>query len=178
MHPTIGPAVLSGTSRSGRLLVGLAAAALIAGLPLSWAAAATTTTTFNVTATVSATCTIAANPLSFGAYTGAVNNGTTTITATCSNGSPYNVGLDAGTSTGATVTTRKMGTTPAGDLLSYGLFQNSGHTTNWGNTVGTDTVSGTGNGAAQNITVFGQIPAAQFVKTGSYSDTITATLTF
>jgi hypothetical protein len=61
---------------------------------------------------------------------------------------------------------------------NYGLFQDAGHATNWGNTIGTDTESGTGNGAVQTFTVFGNLPAGQFVAPGSYNDTITTTLTF
>jgi spore coat protein U-like protein len=139
--------------------------------------ATTTTTTFAVTATVIATCTVSATALGFGNYTGVVDPATSTITVTCTNTSPYNVGLSAGLATGATVTTRKM-TGPASALLGYGLFSDAAHATNWGVTVGTDTVAGTGNGNAQTITVFGQIPAGEFVAPGAYADTITATVTF
>lgn len=58
------------------------------------------------------------------------------------------------------------------------FFSNSGRTTNWGNTVGTDTVAGTGSGVAQTLTVYGQIPASQFVRSGSYTDTVVATVTY
>jgi spore coat protein U-like protein len=160
-----------------RLLLSLAVGALVAGLPLTQAAAATTTTTFTVTANVTTNCTITANNLNFGAYSGVVLPGTTTLSATCSTGTPYNIGLNAGTSTGASVTTRKM-TGPSTDLLAYGLFQDGAHSVNWGNTVGTDTVPSTGTGAAQSFTVFGQIPASQFVAAGAYQDTILVTLTF
>lgn len=139
--------------------------------------AATVTTTFAVTATVVATCLVSATPLGFGNYTGLVDPASSTVTVTCTNTTPYNVGLSAGLATGATVTTRSM-TGPAAALLGYGLFSDAGHTTNWGLTIGTDTVTGTGNGAAQPITVFGQIPAAEFVAPGAYADTITATVTF
>jgi spore coat protein U-like protein len=67
---------------------------------------------------------------------------------------------------------------PSSSLLHYKLFSDSGHTINWGNTVGTDTVSKTGSGAAQTLTVYGQVPAGQYVTSGSYSDTITVTLTY
>jgi spore coat protein U-like protein len=154
---------------------GIAMAALsIFSLP---ALAATATTTFNVTATVQATCLISANNLGFGTYTGTVINLTTTMSVTCTNSTPYNVGLNAGTAGGATVTTRAM-SGPGGATLSYGLYQDSGHSTNWGNTVGTDTKSGTGNGSAQSLTVYGQLTAAQYPSPGSYSDTITATITY
>jgi spore coat protein U-like protein len=63
-------------------------------------------------------------------------------------------------------------------LLGYSLYRDSGLTQNWGVTIGTDTASGTGNGAAQPITVYGQVPAGQYVTPGSYADTITATVTY
>ena len=106
-----------------------------------------------------------------------VDPASSTVTVTCTNTTPYNVGLSAGLATGATVTTRSM-TGPAAALLGYGLFSDAGHITNWGLTIGTDTVTGTANGAAQPITVFGQIPAGEFVAPGAYADTITATVTF
>jgi spore coat protein U-like protein len=141
------------------------------------AAAATATTTFTVTATVQATCLVSATGLAFGTYTGAVASSTSTVSVTCTNTTPYNVGFSAGLATGATVTTRKM-TGPASALLSYGLYSNAGYTTNWGLTIGTDTVAGTGNGSAQAITVYGQAAAGQYVAPGAYSDTITVTVTY
>lgn len=164
-----------------RLLASLGAATVVAAMPLSWAAAATTTTTFTVTANVVTNCTVVANNLNFGNYTGVLLAGTTTLTATCSNGTAFNLGLDAGTAAGATVTTRQMqgpNTRSGGDRLAYGLFRDAGHSLNWGNSVGTDTVASAGTGAAQNFTVFGQVPAAQHPAAGEYQDLITVTLTF
>lgn len=135
------------------------------------------TTSFTVTVVIPATCTIAANALNFGTYGGLAINSTTTLSVTCTKASTYNVGLSAGQSTGATVTNRKM-TGPSSALLGYKLFSNSGYTTNWGNTVGTDTLAGTGSGTAQSLTVYGQIPAGQFVQPGSYTDTVIATITY
>jgi spore coat protein U-like protein len=135
------------------------------------------TTSFNITAVIPASCLVSATNMAFGAYTGVATNSTSTLSVTCTNTSAYNVGLNAGTASNATVTNRSM-TGPGGALLHYSLFSNSGRTTNWGNTVGTDTVAGTGNGNAQSLTVYGQIPAAQSVAPGSYTDTITATLTY
>jgi len=63
-------------------------------------------------------------------------------------------------------------------VLKYALYSNSARTTNWGNTVGTDTVSWTGTGSTQSLTVYGQIPGGQSPKPGSYLDTITATITY
>ena len=137
----------------------------------------TATATFSVTATVAAGCSISATSLAFGTYSGALIGSTSTISVGCTNSTTYNVGLNAGTASGATVTTRKM-TGPSSALLSYGLFRNSGYTNNWGNTVGTDTVSGTGTGSVQNLTVYGRLPAGQYITPGSYTDTITATITY
>lgn len=144
--------------------------------------AATTTTTFNVTATVVASCSTSASALGFGnvdplSLASTAVDGTTSVSVTCSNSTAYNVGLDAGAATGATVTTRQM--TSGANTMNYALFSNAGRTTNWGNTVATDTVAGTGTGAAQSLTVYGRIASGQgTVPTGAYSDTITVTVTY
>jgi spore coat protein U-like protein len=137
----------------------------------------TATSSFNVSVTVASACTITATNLAFGNYTAsATSTSTSTISVTCTNTTPYNVGLSAGLATGATVTTRKMQN--GSNLLNYSLYQNSTHITNWGNTVGTDTEAGNGNGATQALTVYGQVPAGQFARALVYSDTITATVTY
>jgi spore coat protein U-like protein len=151
---------------------------LTLGLTSTSAFAVTTvTTTFGVTATVQATCLVSATAMGFGTYTGVAIPTTSTVSVTCTNTTPYNVGLSAGLGTGATVSARKM-TGPAGALLNYAMYSDSGRTTNWGNTIGTDTVTGTGNGAAQPLTVYGQLAASQYLAPGLYSDTITATVTW
>jgi len=161
-----------------RTFMGFTAAAL-ACLPWTGAEAQPrATATFSVTANVTTTCNInSTTNINFGNYAGTVLTSTGTIQVTCSNAVPYNIGLNAGTGAGATVTARKM-SGPAADLLSYGLFQDAAFTTNWGDTIGTDTVAGTGTGAAQSYTVYGQLPGGQFVSPGTYDDTITTTLTF
>lgn len=133
--------------------------------------------TFQVTANVAPVCSISANNLDFGNYAAALLDGTTTLSATCTSTAPYNIGLNEGVAPGATVSTRAM-TGAGGALLNYGLFRDSARTLNWGNTVGSDTVSSTGTGVAQSFTVFGRIPAGQSVGAGNYQDTITATLFF
>lgn len=160
-----------------RTFIGASIAAAGFGLLNLPANAATATTTFGVTSTVQSSCLISGTSLGFGTYSGSAISMTTTLSVTCSNGTTYNVGLNPGTGHGATVTDRGM-TGPGAAWLGYALYQDSGHTTNWGQTVGTDTVAGTGDGSAQTITVFGQLSASQYVTPGSYSDTITATVTY
>ncbi len=154
----------------------MAIACLVVSLP---AVASTSTSTMAVSATVVASCTLTTTPMAFGNYSSALATSTATVTATCTNTTPYNIGLSAGLATGATVTTRGMFVSGSPSIvLNYGLYSNAARTTNWGVTIGTDTVTGTGNGAAQAITVYGQVPAGQLVAPGSYTDTITATITY
>lgn len=143
------------------------------------AIATTATTTFTVTATATKACNISATSLNFGNYdpTAATPlDSTSTITILCTTGTAYNIGLNAGSAPGATVTTRKM--TNGANSLNYALYQDSSRTINWGNTVGTDTVGGTAGGTAANLSVYGQVPALQNVPVGAYTDTVTATITY
>ncbi len=151
-------------------------------LPAAPARAATATSTFTVTATVQASCQISTTNLNFGNYSGLQDDATSTVTISCTNTTPYSVGLNQGSGSSATVTSRKM-TGPgspggAGATLGYSLYQDSGRTVNWGNTAGTDTEAGTGNGTAQVLTVYGRVPASEFVTPGTYTDTVVATVNF
>ena len=130
-----------------------------------------------MTAVVLAACTISATTLNFGNYSGALIDAATALTVTCTNLTTFNIGLSAGTATGATVTTRKM-TSPALATLNYTLFRDSSRTVNWGNTVGTDTLISQGNGTAVQYGVFGRMAAGQSGNPALYSDTIIATLTY
>lgn len=97
--------------------------------------------------------------------------GTGSFTVQCNVGETYTVGLGAGNGSGADTTTRKM-TAPSSDTINYRLFQDGGHSLNWGNTIGTDTAGGTGNGDPQLYTVYGVVPAQTSPGTGTYNDTV------
>ena len=141
--------------------------------------ATTTTSTFTVQATIIASCTInSASTLNFGSQgvlTANVDN-TSTLQVQCTNTTPYNIGLDVGTGTGATVAVRKM--TSGANTVNYSLYSDSGRATVWGNTVGTNTVAATGNGASQSYTVYGRVTAQTTPAPGTYTDTITVTVTY
>lgn len=148
-------------------------ASLVAGSAL----AATSTSQMDVTATVVASCSVAATDLAFGDVDPFVGKaGQTTVSVTCSNGAAYDVGLDAGTTTGATTAARLL--TSGTDTLAYNLYQDSGHQTVWGNTVDVDAVEGTGSGSAQVLNVYGNIPVDSTATIGTYSDVVTVTVTF
>ncbi|MGA2888071.1 MAG: spore coat U domain-containing protein [Terracidiphilus sp.] len=166
----------SNTARSALATAVLGLLAL--GLTSTSAVAATTTANITVTATVGASCTVGVTNLTFGTYTPATQaQASSSVTVTCSNGWAYQVGLNAGLTTGASVTTRQMGITQPAGGLNYSLLTGSYTGANWGNTTPT-WVTGTGNGAAQVLTVYGVIPANQFVTAGSYTDTIIATVNY
>ncbi len=162
------------------LLAASTACLLIAG-PLAQNADASTTTSssFVVTATVLSACIVIANPLAFGNYDPTIATPTdanTTVLVTCTFGTPYNVGLNTGPGTGATVATGKM--TSGSNLLGYSLYQDVARTTVWGQTIGTDTMTGTGTGLPQTFNVRGRIPAQQTAPNGIYADTITVSVTY
>ena len=141
--------------------------------------AATTTSSFTVQMTVTASCTInSASTLNFGSQGVLAANvdQTSTIQVQCTNTTPYNIGLNAGVGTGATVALRKL--TNGANTLNYTLYSDSGRTTIWGNTVGTDTVAASGNGAAQSYTVYGRVPPQSTPAPAAYTDTITVTVTY
>lgn len=144
---------------------------------------ATATSTFSVTATVISDCIInSATTLAFPSYdptSGTDTTGSSTLSITCTSGTGFNLGLNAGTGSGATVATRKMTRTAGGvQTLNYSLYSDPSNTVLWGNTIGTDTVASTATGLAQNFTVYGKIPASQTVPAASYLDTITLTVTY
>lgn len=141
------------------------------------ASAATTLGTLGVSATVNATCVISPSHLSFAPYNGTATQDSATISLTCSDATPYTIGLDQGLASGATVATRQM-QDGSGHLLSYALFRDSGLSANFGNSPHVDTVNGTGTGAAQMLTVYGRIPGAQSAVPGAYGDTVTVTITY
>ena len=141
------------------------------------AQAATSTSTIAVSATVPALCSVTASALAFGSYTASVTDATASVSVTCTNGTTYTIALDAGTGAGATTSARLM-SGPAGATLAYNLYRDAARSLPWGNTIGTDVQSGTGNGTAQALTVYGRIPAAQYPTAGTYTDTVTVTVTY
>jgi len=159
------------TPRSGfrKTLAGLT---LIAwGLP---AVAASATSSFDVSIQVLATCSISASNMTFSSITtGTTSNtdATSSLTVNCSNGTPYTIALGNGNNYSGG---RRM--TNGSTNINYYLYADSGRSTQW-NTAAPQT--GTGSGADQVLTVFGRVPSGQSVpQTGSYSDTIIATVTY
>ena len=157
---------------AGKVLAAMAFAGIAIAVGGQSANAATAQTTFQVSATVTATCSMAAGPLSFGNYTGAQNDASSVINVNCTNGTTPTVIADNGLhSLGGT---RNM-QDPGANNLSYGIFTDAARSAAF--PIGAPGVTAGANGATA-ITVFGRIPANQNPPAGSYLDTITVIITY
>lgn len=134
---------------------------------------------FQVTANVINDCQISANSLSFGTQgmlSGAAR-GSTTLSAKCTAGTPYQIALGAGT-VGNLAGGRKMLNVATGETVSYSLSRTLDGQP-WGDgSSATDILSGVGTGAAQSVTVYGVVPKQKTPSPGTYADRVTATIVF
>jgi spore coat protein U-like protein len=174
------------TTRNSLKLSLIAALSTLCALDAGVAQAGSSNTSLGVSAAVTDNCTISTAPVAFGSYDPASANATTaldstgTVTVTCTSGAAATITLDPGATPAAASTDivplRQMSDGGA-NLLAYKLYQNSGRTTVWGNTSGTG-VGHTGIGSSANLTVYGRVAAGQNVPSGTYTDTVTATVSF
>jgi spore coat protein U-like protein len=96
----------------------------------------------------------------------------------CTSGTPYAAALNVG-SGGGSFATRTIAN--GGNTLNYNLFRDAARSQVWGDGSGsTFTVSGTGSGllSANNLTVYGEIAIAQDKPPGTYTSTVTVTVTY
>ncbi len=138
----------------------------------------TASASFNVTATVPTTCRITTNNLSFGSI-GVINanvDASTNLGPVCTRNTPYTIGLDGGLAGATNPTQRKM--TNATSFVLYGIFRDAARSQPFGDTIGTNTVAGTGTGLSQAVPVFGRVAPQTTPAPATYVDTITATLTY
>ena len=129
--------------------------------------------TFLVTATVNGTCGISANPIAFGTYTGTVAAQSSTIQTNCTTGTAFTVSLNNGVN--ASGVQRRM-TNGSGAYIPYQIYTDAAHTTIFNTT---NTATGTGAGGTEPaINMYGQTSAVASPASGSYTDTVTATVTY
>lgn len=130
------------------------------------------------TASISNNCTLNSTNLNFGTAGFLLSNvdTTNTLSVKCINSTPYTMSLDNGLGSGATASARKM--TSSSNTVTYSIYSDIGRSSVWGNTVGTNTVSGTGTGTTQSFTGYGRVPPQTTPAPGAYSDTIVAGITF
>lgn len=172
-------------------LVTTAGAALLA-LVSAPAVAGEAQNTFQVTATVVASCEVGVtSDLAFGDYNplkpvdGSNGQASTQVNVTCTNGTDFVVALNYG-SHGGSASARFM-SAGGGNKLAYNLYTHPSYTSVWKDkTVCNDPngssascAYGTGDGsAADTFTVYGRIKATDTPVPGAYSDTVTVTVTF
>ena len=165
----------------------LSIAALLGGMSAGSAQAATATASFTVSVTIVAGCTIGAGNMAFGSQSVLAANvdTTSTISVQCTNTTPYSVGLDSGLNFSGG--TRRMKDTGAGTTyVNFGLYTDAGRSNAWTTTTSAASctgganscVLGIGNGATQNITVYGRVPAQTTPAPATFNDTVTATITY
>jgi spore coat protein U-like protein len=163
-----------------------AAAASFGLLSSSPAFAGSATSSMSVSASVSDNCTISAGALSFGSYDPGVANASTpldgsgSISVLCTLDASASIELGQGSNADAgslDATPLRRLSDGAGNYLSYELDQDVAHLVLWGNTSGSG-VGHTGTGASESIAVYGRIAAAQNVPSGSFTDTVVATINF
>jgi spore coat protein U-like protein len=134
---------------------------------------------FTVNANVINNCNISATNVAFGSA-GVLSSqlrATGAISAQCTNGDAFKIALNGGAS--GNVGARAMQRSGGPGAVNYQLYLDSGYSSAWGDgTGGTATVAGTGTGAQQSFTVYGQVSAQSTPAPGNYSDTITATIYF
>jgi spore coat protein U-like protein len=137
---------------------------------------------FNVTASVQKMCTVSADPvLNLGSVAAGATagSGSVNLYVTCSNGTPYYIGLMPLSTSSPNGAGTMSGATPGNtNTVSYQLYQNSALSTVWGNTATSTSagngVSGTGTGSQQNPlpVVYAKISSSTDVQPDTYSDTV------
>lgn len=142
--------------------------------------AATETSTFTVSATVTDVCqNLTSNDINFGNYnplSASNNDATGDIHVTCTNNTNYSVALSSGGS--GSYSTRQL-SDGGSNTLNYNLYTSSAYNSVWGDgTASSNTINQTGSGNQDTITVYGRIPPGQSVASASYSDTINVTITY
>lgn len=131
---------------------------------------------FTVTAAVEPTCIVSAQSINFGSH-GVLRtavDATGSISLTCTANLPYTVSLNGGLSNSPPAA-RRM--TRSGAGVTYGLYRDTNRANVWGSAAG-QIASGTGNGSAQTLTVYGRVPAQNTPAPGLYSDTVVVTVNY
>lgn len=121
------------------------------------------------------TCSVSAVAVSFGSYNPFASqplDGTGSVSVQCDASTSYTIALGPGSGTFAS---RQMQS--GANVLDYNLYTDAAYSSIWGDgSSGTATVAGSG--TSGTYTVFGEIPALQNASVGSYSDSITVTVTY
>ena len=135
---------------------------------------------FIVTTTNNSSCTVTASELNFGNHTSLASAKltTNTITANCTAGTQFEIGLNNGSSGATGPAQRRMKSPVNTSTIAYGIFRNAARTQEWGSTSGSNTVSALGTGTAQVFTGYGAVPAQTTPPAQIYADSIIVVVTY
>lgn len=155
----------------------IAVAAICAGADRTLTAS-TSTATLTVQAQVLGECSATNATLDFSTYdplsSGNLDQ-STTIAVTCTKGTTASIGLDLGSHASGSTRQMSNGT----DAIAYELYSDAGRSTVWGNSAATDVdLAAAPSNSARTVTIYGRAAGSQNVGVGSYSDSVTITLTF
>jgi spore coat protein U-like protein len=174
--------------RSRAKLAGCAAAVCLAGALIGnpGARAATETGQLQVAASINIRCTLITVPLAFGSYTpsdptpldvqGSISLNCTQSIINFIMHLRFAQGAQPAAGSTAAAPRRQMAD-GNGNFLRYDLYRNAARTQVWGDTIATAVFPGLGP-YPLTLPVYGRVPALQNVQSGSYADTVTATLFF
>ena len=154
--------------------------ALIAFLALDAEAATSAGGDLHVGATILASCTASGTSLNFGGSidplrTSGAIDATAALNVTCTNTTPYSIGLSAGTNASAGNTAARA-MKNGGYALAYQLYLDAARSKVWGED--SNGYTGVGTGSGQNLTIYGRLPSLAGAVPGNYSDTVTVTITY
>ena len=146
------------------------------------AVAETASANLQVSVMIDPGCAVSTTPVAFTPYSVVGTNATVPDDSTgsviiqCTTGVVANIGLDTGHWYAGGSNRMQDGQSHA---LQYGLYQDASRNTIWGNGPGSwITTPAAPNTNPQTYTVYGRIPAGQSVVSGSYADTVVATVNF
>lgn len=113
-----------------------------------------------------------------GSITGNIDR-TATLTLTCLRRTAYQVSLNNGQNSQGSTRRMLNVVNASNQYLPYELYRDTARTQRWGNSLAIDTVGGTGNGAAQQLTIYGRVPPVSGQPpAGTYNDRIQVTITY
>ena len=163
-------------------MLGAAAACLIAtafGIGAANAQTSTTPQDLDVSITITNSCSVSnVVPIAFGSHGSLASEVTAagSVDVNCTTDLPYEVALDAGDGTGATISNRLM-TGPDDETIVYSLYKDALHTEVWGDEEAA-LLEDTGAGVAQTHTIYGRVGPQTTPVAGAYSDIVAVVVSY
>lgn len=165
--------------------VKVAAAAILAVAAVGYGTssqvgAATQTASLAVSATVNNNCAITTTALAFGTYDPITTHATAdldntgTVVIACTKGATTSIELNLGANAAVSQRRLKSGV----NFLNYEVYQDSTRATVWGTGTAKLDTGVAPSKAARTYTAYGRVAMNQDVPSGSYTDTVTATVNF